>query len=254
MAIRMVFILLAVLAMVRPETSLAQIANDSSMLKTTSNNFKPQLLIPGVLIGYGAASLTIRKIRDINSTTRNEIAEHNPGHIKLDNYTQYVPAVLVFGLDALGLKAKHSLKDRAIVFATSQLLSTAMVTPLKHLTHEERPDGSSNLSFPSGHTTTAFSTAQFMFREYKDEHFWLSISGYGFAVFTGVYRTLNNRHWVGDVVAGAGFGILSTELSYWLLPKIKRTFGKKGNDAALSIAPWYRHGALGVGLVYSITR
>jgi membrane-associated phospholipid phosphatase len=48
----------------------------------------------------------------------------------------------------------------------------------------------------------------------------LSISGYPIAIFTGVYRALNNKHWVGDVVAGAGFGILSTEIAYWLYPKI----------------------------------
>lgn len=53
------------------------------------------------------------------------------------------------------------------------------------------------------------------------------ISGYSFAVFTGVYRTLNDKHRVSDVVAGEGFGILSTELAYYLYPKINTLFTGK---------------------------
>jgi membrane-associated phospholipid phosphatase len=98
---------------------------------------------------------------------------------------------------------------------------------------EERPDGSNNLSFPSGHTTTAFTTAHFMFREYQDENIWLSLSGYPIAVFTGVYRILNDKHWVGDVVAGAGIGILSTEVAYWLFPKVSQLFSKDHSKIVL---------------------
>ena len=28
----------------------------------------------------------------------------------------------------------------------------------------------------------------------------------------------NNRHWLTDVAAGAGIGILSTKIAYWLYP------------------------------------
>src|SRR5690606_36506688 len=108
---------------------------------------------------------------------------------------------------------------------------------------------SNNLSFPSGHTATAFSSAQFMFREYKDSHFWLSISGYSFAIFTGVYRTLNDKHWVNDVVAGAGFGILSTELAYWLYPKINGLLLGKEKNATTMIMPFYQNKSFGIGFV-----
>ena len=30
----------------------------------------------------------------------------------------------------------------------------------------------------------------------------------------------NNRHWLNDILAGAGIGILSTKFSYWIYPKI----------------------------------
>jgi membrane-associated phospholipid phosphatase len=37
----------------------------------------------------------------------------------------------------------------------------------------------------------------------------------------------NNRHWGRDVVAGAGVGIISTQLAYWIYPKIQKMLRKK---------------------------
>ena len=45
---------------------------------------------------------------------------------------------------------------------------------------------------------------------------WYSVAGYGVATATGVMRVLNNRHWISDVLSGAGIGIMSTELAYAL--------------------------------------
>ena len=212
--------------------------------RLTYKNF----IIPSIFIGYGVAGLTIDGLKQLNFSTRHEILEDKPGRLILDNYAQYIPAVLVYGLNAAGIKGAHNLKGRTIIYVTSQVISAAMVIPLKHIVKEERPDGSDHFSFPSGHTATAFSSAQFMFREYKDTNIWLSISGYSFAVFTGVYRTINNDHWVGDVVAGAGFGILSTELAYWLYPRINRLFGTKGKSLTTMIMPVYQHGNIGIGI------
>lgn len=211
-----------------------------------------RLVIPALFIGYGIGSLTSAPLRDLNLSTRAEIKEHRPTPIRLDNYTQYMPALMVYGLNAAGIKGRHNFRDRTIILASSQLISAAFVVPLKHQVKEPRPDGSNTQSFPSGHTATAFSTAHFMFREYKDTNFWLSISAYPFAAFTGVYRTLNNKHWVGDVAAGAGIGILSTELSYWLFPRINALFpGGKRNGATI-ITPVYQHRSIGLGIVRNL--
>ncbi|MBK1896543.1 phosphatase PAP2 family protein [Chryseobacterium paridis] len=208
-----------------------------------------KLIIPAALISYGVASLSIKGLQQLNSSTQYEISEHKPDPIKLDNYSQFAPAVIVYGLNAAGIKGKHNFRDRSIIYGTSLLISSAIVLPLKHIAKEERPDGSNNLSFPSGHTAMAFASAQFMFREYKDTNFWLGISGYSFAVFTGVYRMLNNKHWFGDVVGGAGFGILSTELAYWLYPKINQLLGGKKEKSQTMIMPFYQQGNVGIGLV-----
>lgn len=203
-------------------------------------------IAPTVFIGYGIISLNNSALKELNLSTRYEISEHQPQHIQLDNYTQYAPSLLVYGLNAVGIKGKHDFKSRTILYLTSQLISAAMVLPLKNTIHEERPDYSNKLSFPSGHTATAFSSAEFMFREYKDSNFWLSISGYSFALFTGAYRTLNNRHWVNDVVAGAGIGILSTELAYLTYPTLNKILHRKHTNAM--ILPYYNHREFGICL------
>lgn len=207
------------------------------------------LIAPAVFIGYGVVCLENDGLKGINLSTREEIGEHKPRHIALDNYTQYAPAAMVYGLNAVGIKGRHDFRDRTIIYATSQLICAAFVLPLKHIVKEERPDGSNTLSFPSGHTATAFSSAQFMFREYKDTNFWLSISGYSLAIFTGAYRTINDKHWVSDVVAGAGFGILSTELAYWLYPKINGLIIGREKKATTMIMPFFQNKGFGIGLV-----
>ncbi len=226
---------------------------DSTMINVPQKRFGyKKLIVPAVFIGYGVASLGVKDIKQLNLSTKSEIDEHKPDHIRLDNYTQYMPALLIYGLNGIGIKGKHGFTDRSIIYASSQLISAGFVVPLKRLVKEERPDGSNKQSFPSGHTATAFSTAHFMFKEYKDNHFWLGMSGYSFAVFTGVYRALNDKHWVGDVVAGAGIGILSTELAYWLYPKMNNLFKRKKERSATMVMPFYQNKTVGLSFVSNI--
>ena len=105
------------------------------------------------------------------------------------------------------------------------LASTAMaygimagfVNGIKYTAKEMRPDGSTANSWPSGHTATAFVGATLLHKEYgMTRSPWYSVAGYGVATATGVMRVLNNRHWVSDVLSGAGIGIMSTELAYAL--------------------------------------
>lgn len=216
--------------------------------KTYQLNYK-YLILPAVFITYGFTCLDNNNLKQINLEAREFIMRNKPKRITLDDYTQYAPAALVYGLNAIGVKGKHNLLDRSIIYATSQLISATLITPLKHTTHEKRPDGSNYLSFPSGHTATAFSSAHFMFREYKDTNFWLGVCGYSLAIFTGTYRTINNKHWVSDVVAGAGFGILSTEMAYWLFPKIKQLFENSKSKTTTMVMPFYQNNQYGIGFI-----
>lgn len=136
---------------------------------------------------------------------------------EIDNYTQLFPYLPVVGLKALGYDGRSSW-DRLV---TSALLSNAVmalaVNSTKYTVKEMRPDNSSANSFPSGHTATAFVAATVLHKEYGlTRSPWFSVGGYAVAMGTGFMRVLNNRHWISDVMAGAGIGILSTELGYFL--------------------------------------
>lgn len=254
-----IFILSTVLnrinAQANDSTAIQEPIQDSmtiSGIPKSKLNYK-SLIVPAAFITYGVAGLSVRGLKELNRDTKIEVDEHKPTRIKFDDYTQYAPGLIVYGLNMAGVKGKHNLRDRTIIYASSQLIAAAFTLPLKYTVKEERPDRSNTMSFPSGHAATAFSNAQFMFREYKDTNFLLSLSGYPFAIFTGVYRILNDKHWLGDVVAGTGFGILSTELAYWLFPKIDNLLrGKNKNKNVLSstmVMPFYQNKAIGIGLV-----
>lgn len=78
---------------------------------------------------------------------------------------------------------------------------------------------------PSGHTATAFMTATMLTKEYGHRSPWVGIGAYSVATATGLMRMANNKHWLSDVLTGAGIGILSTEAGYYLADLIFRGRG-----------------------------
>ncbi|TPG31642.1 phosphatase PAP2 family protein [Flavobacterium pectinovorum] len=227
--------------------------SDSIVVKDTVQNLKfnyKQLIIPGVLIGYGLVGLESDWLKGFNSEIKEEVNEHIDSKITIDDFSQFAPAASVYALNAVGIKGKNNLKDRSIILATSFLIMNVTVFALKDITHVERPDGSSFNSFPSGHTANAFAGAEFLYQEYKDQSIWYGISGYIVATGTGVFRMVNNRHWLTDVAAGAGIGILSTKAAYWLFPYVKnKIFPSKENKVTSMIMPFYNGKQFGGGMV-----
>ncbi|AZA83734.1 PAP2 family protein [Chryseobacterium lactis] len=219
-----------------------------SLSTPTPFKLKPrQFIIPGVLITYGVLATETKWFKKINFDTRNEIMEDHPTFgTSIDNYTQFLPGAAVFALQAFGIKGQSSVKKELIVYAMSIGISTAIVIPTKKLTHQERPDGSNNQSFPSGHTALAFASAEFLRREYWNVSPWIGVAGYVVATGTGILRMYNNKHWLGDVAAGAGVGILSTTLSYWLYDKIH--IGKNKNNQ-VHLFPGYSDKQFSIGLI-----
>jgi len=185
------------------------------------------LIFPVACIGYGVGSFYHYYPKQIDAQVRQEVLFYRPDRTKLDNYTQYTPAVLTYGLNLAGIKGRHSYRDLTIIYLSSQIFTGLFTIPIKMNRLRERPDFSNYHSFPSGHTTTAFSSGQLLFREYQNTHLWIGIAGSTFAFFTGICRISNNKHWLSDVVAGAGIGILSTELAYAVYPTINKLLTKK---------------------------
>lgn len=218
-------------------------------VKQLKFNYK-KLIIPAVLIGYGAIGLRNDQLELFNNSIREEVKEDIDKKITIDDFTQYVPFTATFGLEAFGVHGKNNLKDKAIVGATAALIMSATVFGLKKVTHVERPDNTSFNSFPSGHTANSFMGAELLYQEYKDKSIWYGISGYAVATGTGLFRIYNNRHWLTDVVAGAGIGILSTKTAYWLYPTINKIFkSKKDTKIKTVYVPYYDGKTVGFGLV-----
>lgn len=222
---------------------------NSPSLKTNRFPIKG-LVLPTAMIAYGFAALHSSHLLSFNRGVKEEIWTDNP-HKKLgiDTYLMFAPGVMVYGLNLAGVHGKHDFKDRTILYLMSNLFANAAVFSLKNSTHTLRPDGSNYNSFPSGHTAEAFANAEFMRQEYKDVSPWYGLAGYAMATATGFLRIYNDKHWFNDVVAGAGFGMASTRLAYWLYPVLQRTFGK---DHSLNtvVMPTYQEGSFGLALAH----
>ena len=229
--------------------------NDSIVkIDSTSNTLKfnyKQLIIPAVLIGYGVIGLGSDQLLSFNSQIKAEVTEDIDEKITIDDFSQYAPAASVYALNAFGVKGKNNMRDRSVLFVTSYAIMATTVLGLKSIVHEERPDGSSNKSFPSGHTATAFAGAEFLWQEYKDKSIWYGIAGYAVATGTGLFRIYNNRHWLTDVAAGAGIGIMSTKIAYWMNPYITKKLFKSSseNKSTSMIMPFYNGHQYGLGFV-----
>jgi hypothetical protein len=233
----------------RPETSITATLEKINERRKTIRS----LMISGSLITYGFIALENDNLIDLDYAIKNEIRENHPFfHTKIDNYLQYAPAAVVYGLNVIGIKGKNNFRDRSMIYLLANAIMSAEVQSLKAITKLQRPDGFGTNAFPSGHTATAFVAAEFLYQEYKDVSPWYGIAGYAMATATGILRMYNNRHWLKDIVAGAGFGILSARVAYWLYPAIKKRFFKN-KPARAMILPYYQNSGCGISLVYNLT-
>ncbi len=204
-------------------------------------------IVPVSLIAYGVIGLDNPNLKRWNTGIRSEVLEHINTKYRADDYFQYVPGLAVYILDDAGLRAKHSFWGRTAILAGSFFLQTTVVQTLKYTTSVMRPDSSAANSFPSGHTTLAFSGAEFLWQEYKNHSIWIGIAGYAIAGTIGFARVINNKHWISDVFAGAGIGILSTKISYFAYERIKLRSQRRSQTVAF-ILPYFNRNSQGLTL------
>ena len=234
------------LVMQKDSVAIVKTISKKTVIKT--------LIAPAALITYGFVTLKTKELKQLDKNTQFEIKEDHPKFItKIDNYLQFSPSIAVYGLNISGIKGKNNLSDRIMIYGLSTMISSTAVFSIKRITKIERPDGSGVNSFPSGHTATAFAAAEFLRQEYKDVSAWYGIAGYTAALATGIIRLYNNKHWVSDVVAGAGFGIISTKVAYWIYPTIKRKIFKKKNINTV-LVPYYFKGGGGLSMTHNFKR
>lgn len=115
---------------------------------------------------------------------------------------------------ALGLPAVQGdwqgTKQAAFSIGSTSLLTTG----LKAIISEERPDGSDDKSFPSGHTSVSFAAAASLHKRYGWE---VGVPAHVVAAFVGVARVKADKHFTHDVLAGAAIG----EAAGWIFASRK---------------------------------
>ena len=197
----------------------------------TSYKFQPKsLILPASLIAVGAVGTAIDGMNDFHLIHRKD----SVNRIHIDDYMEW-------GMHQLCL------------VGLGEIINAGLTRGTKYLVNERRPDGG-KYSFPSGHTANAFLGAHIAYKEFKDSNPWLAYSGYALGLFVAGSRIYNNRHWVADVIAGAGYGILAAELSYLIYFPIRNAIAEKINlrrDRKLLVSPVLNE--QGGGLYFSYT-
>lgn len=184
-------------------------------LPINHKNYLQQLVTPASLfVGAGIAALNFNPSIDqsIYNKRNSDLANFNTN---ADDYLQFAPIVLAYGFDFIGIMPKTDFINRSVILFKSEVIVTVTVFSLKGIIHKTRPDASDKTSFPSGHTAEAFTAATFLSEEFGERYRWVPYLSYSIASSVGVLRILNDKHYLSDVLVGAGIGYLSTKVAYW---------------------------------------
>ena len=193
-------------------------------------------IVPLSLVGAGLITQGV-----ISRDFQHQVQARYPGfEVTFDDYAQFAPTAVVLGLGAAGVKGRHGFGDQLALTMLSHVVAQGITQSLKRIVAYPRPDGSSNDAFPSGHTTFAFTGAAVLAHEYGGRSVWYAVGGYATATAVGGLRILNNRHWLADVLTGAGIGIAATELVYQTYPWLKKVVFRRTNAVLLPVySPQY---------------
>lgn len=199
------------------------------------------LIAPGVLIGVGTL-LHCFSHEGLDLYVQQQAWQLHtrwgsiPGYYEFFRFMPGIPLVLDLGLGLVGAKAQNGFWDRTLEAGLAYALAGGTTLLMKHFIDSPRPDGTTHDSFPSAHACTAFVGAELVRMEYG----W----GWGTAAYvmaTGVamLRIFHDRHWLSDVLFGAGLGILCAHAGRWLLQPARQALGLNRKSALqASLTPY----------------
>lgn len=161
-----------------------------------------------LLIGAGITTMLLVFEDQIVDPAQEETVERKPlgsfskfgdwGGKTLPNAI-YAGGMLSYGL----LQSNDEAKRNAAGMFQASLYSIAVTSALKYTVREQRPNSRNRDSFPSGHTTAAFSFASYV--GCRHSLAW-AVAAYSLAGFVGYSRINDDRHYLHDVTAGATIG------------------------------------------------
>ena len=127
----------------------------------------------------------------------------NFGNFFGEGYTQAGLALAFWGAGFLA--GNQKIASTGEVLMEAEIINGISTTVFKSIVGRERPDKNGHDSFPSGHTSDSFCFAAVI--DHRLGHLW-GIPAYSLAVLTGLSRMESDRHYLSDVVMGAGLGMI----------------------------------------------
>ena len=191
--------------------------------------------IPAVMIGYGA--ITAQGDAGINRQSREFVQKQfRPVSTNFDNTLIIAPYFELAAVALAGIESRDDRINTLLIIGKGEAIMLASTFAVKYLSRETRPNGKDDLSFPSGHTAQAFLAASIVHTEFRDKSQWYGVGAYTIATSVAALRMINDKHWQSDVVAGAGFGILSAHLAYL---SHRNRWGRKSIGRDVGMSPAY---------------
>ena len=190
----------------------------ATLLKDTGRDFMavPRRQSTWTLLGLGAGAALATHPAD------SYVQSHIVGNSNADHFfslgqwvgSAYVEVGSAVGLWAVGRyvvspatgeSRTNKYSEIGFDLIRAELVSQAVVHGMKYSVRRDRPTGEC-CAFPSGHAATAFAAASVLERHLGYRASWPALVA---ATYVGASRLVDNRHFLSDVMMGAGVGLAS---------------------------------------------
>lgn len=175
------------------------------------NGTKATFTKPENLIRLGAGAALAALAHQYDEEVRNRFEDHRMGSDLSDLGNNWgsgeIPAAISLAMMFSGWHSGNDgIADAGEALGEALIIQGIVINAIKPIANKERPNGSNNLAFPSGHTGAAFATAAVLHDRFGWE---VGVPAYSLAVITGMARMDVEAHWISDVVMGAAIAMVT---------------------------------------------
>lgn len=179
---------------------------EDQLLPTIQNSYDRT----GLSILTAGTAMTMFAIQYDDTVYKHNYKEQ---HLLMDPKTSEFLGWIGNGQFGIGIAIAQLFFDQSngIKHGRAIMLTAASHITIANVISRERPSGRNDLSFPSGHASSAFTTAGSLSYAYGWE---IGVPAYTLATAIALARVNDNVHWLSDVVSGAALGIYWARASF----------------------------------------